>query len=857
MKQNISGKNSQELWAVPFEKVFSYLKSSESGLTDEEALNRLKTYGINEITSKGKRGGLIIFLSQFQNFFILILAAATILSFFFGEGVNATIIFVMILITVLFGFFQEYKAERTIQKLRKYIKIKARVLRNGRIKIIDSKELVPGDIIYLDIGDIVPADLRLIKIKELSMNESVLTGESVSVEKKISLISSKLKMPQELINMAFMGTSVSSGTGYGIVTATGQETFFGRTAVYVKEEDESDFQKNIKKFSRFILKVIVIMTLFVFLVNAIFGRGILDSFLFALALAIGITPEILPIIMTVALSRGAIKMAEKKVVVKRLASIEDLGNVDVLCCDKTGTLTEGELSLRHYVNLNEKSENKLLLYGLLCSSVIGKGENFGRDQIDNAIWQNEEAHILKKELKNYNILGENELDFERRRMSVLVQNSSGKKIIIAKGAAESILKASKYATFNGRKILLTKRTIEKITDQIIKYEKSGHKLIAIAEKQFSKNETSKSDEKELNFLGFLLFIDPPKNTVKEALIMYQKLGVEIKILSGDSPIITKRICQEVGLGIYHNRVIIGDELEKLNDEELGEYAEKYNVFSRISPEQKYKIVKILNKNNHIVGYLGDGINDAPALKAADVGISVDSGAEISKDASDIILLQKNLHVIAQGITEGRKTFGNIMKYILNTMSSNYGNIFTVASSSMFLNFIPLLPSQILLSNLLSDVPDLTISTDNVDEEMLKKPKKWNIELISKFVIYFGLLSSFCNLVLIFILLVIFKTPINLFRTALFVEIIISQITVLFAIRTKKTFFKSRPSWLLLITTLIVALGTIIIPFTIFGENFFGFVKLPVSILITIIIVLTAYFTAVEIAKKYFFKKFEI
>jgi len=847
----------KQVWASPSEKVFSQLKSSESGLTDEEANQRLKAYGINEISSKGRRGGLIIFLSQFQNFFVLILAAATILSYFFGEKINAVIILVMIFITALFGFFQEYKAEKTVQKLKKYITIKARVLRNGQIKTVDSKELVSGDIVYLDMGDIVPADLRLLKVKELSINESVLTGESVSVEKKVSPIDPKLKMPQDLINMAFMGTSVSSGTGYGIVTAIGQETFFGKTAVYIKEEDESDFQKNIKKFSRFILKVIVIMTVFVFLVNAVFGRGILDSFLFALALAIGITPEILPIIMTVALSRGAIKMAEEKVVVKRLASIEDLGNVDVLCCDKTGTLTEGELSLRHYVNLNEKSENKLLLYGLLCSSLIGKEKSFGGDQIDNAIWQNEEAHNLKKELKNYKILGENELDFERRRMSVLVQNANGKKILIVKGAAESILKASKYAEFDGRKILLTKRTIEKITDRIVKYEKSGHKLIAVAEKQTNNNKTSKSDEKELTLLGFLLFIDPPKSTVKEALVMYQKLGVEIKILSGDSPIITKRICNEVGLEIFKGKVIIGEDLEKLSEDELEGYVDKYNVFSRITPEQKYKIVKALKKRGHIVGFLGDGINDAPALKAADVGISVDSGAEIAKDASDIILLKKSLRAIAHGITEGRKTFGNIMKYILNTISSNYGNMFTVASSSMFLNFIPLLPSQILLSNLLSDVPDLTISTDNVDEELLKKPKKWNLELISKFMIYFGLFSFFCDLTLIFFLLVVFKTPTDIFRTALFVEATISEILILFAIRTKKTFFKSRPSWLLLITTVIVALGTIIIPFTIFGENFFDFVKLPAAILATIGIILVVYFTVVEIAKKHFFKKFEI
>ena len=850
-------KEIKQLWAVSPDETYHYLKSSKEGLSEKESSERQKEFGKNEISSKGQRSGMIIFLSQFQNFFILILAGATILSYFFGERINAIIILAMIVITALFGFLQEYKAEKTVQKLRKYITIKARVLRNNEIKIVDSKELVPGDIVYLDIGDVVPADLRLIGVKELSINESVLTGESVSVEKKVSAISAKLKMPQDLHNMAFMGTSVSSGTGYGIVTSIGENTFFGKTAVYVKQEDESEFQKNIKKFSRFILKVIIVMTLFVFGINAIFGRGILDSFLFALALAIGITPEILPIIMTVALSRGAIKMAEEKVVVKRLTSIEDLGNVDVLCCDKTGTLTEGELSLGHYINLNEKTENKLLLYGLLCSSLIGKEKKFGGDQIDSAIWKHEETSNLKKELKDYKILGENELDFERRRMSVLIEDTNKKKNLIVKGAAESVLKVCKYATFEGRKILLTKRNLSKITDKITTYEKSGHKVILIAEKQTSNNKTSKADEKELNLIGFLLFIDPPKDTVKEALVMYQKLGVEIKVLSGDSPIITRKICSEVGLKILQNKVIVGDDLEKLSDEELENYAERYNVFSRVTPEQKYRIVQILNKNGHVVGFLGDGINDAPALKAADVGISVDSGAEIAKDASDIILLKKSLRVIAYGIIEGRKTFSNIMKYILNTISSNYGNMFTVASSSLFLSFIPMLPSQILLSNLMSDVPDLTISTDNVDEEFLKKPKKWNLDLISKFMIYFGIFSSFCDLTLIFFLLVVFKTPIDVFRTALFIEATISEIIILFAIRTKKTFFKSKPGTLLFVTTMIVTIVTIIIPFTAFGDNFFDFTKIPVVIIVTIIAVISVYFAVVEVAKKFFFKKFEI
>jgi Mg2+-importing ATPase len=461
-------------------------------------------------------------------------------------------------------------------------------------------------------------------------------------------------------------------------------------------------------------------------------------------------------------------------------------------------------------------------------------------------------------LKKYKVLGENELDFERRRMSVLIKNEKeNSNTLIVKGAVESVLKICKSAIFDGRKILLTKNSISKISNKTVDYEKEGYKVIAVAEKQTKNNQTKKADEKEFNLIGFLLFLDPAKETVKESLKIYQKLGIEIKIITGDSAIVTKKICNDVGLNISQNRIILGDELDKLNEKEFEEYGYKYNVFARMTPEQKYKLVKSLNKEGHIVGFLGDGINDAPALKAADVGISVDSGAEIAKDASDIILLQKDLHILAYGVIEGRKTFGNIMKYILNTISSNYGNMFTIAGSSLFLSFIPLLPPQILLSNLLSDTPDLTISTDNVDEEMLKKPKRWSIKLISRFMIYFGLFSFLCDLALILTLLFIFKAPTELFRTALFIEATISEIIILFAIRTKRPFFKSKPSKLLMITTLLVSIATIAITFTAFGNEVFGFVKLPVAILVTIFAIWIFYFITVDIAKKYFFRKFEI
>lgn len=845
-----------EPWASHYQKVISNLKSSEKGLSNQKAKKRLKEFGKNEIVSERKFLWFKILLSQFNSAFILILASATIISYFLGEKINALVILVMLLMTALFGFIQEYKAEKTISELKKYISVKVKVLRDGNIIELDSRELVKGDIIYLEMGDMIPADLRLIKIKGLSADESALTGESFPVSKSIFPISKKFRIIQDLRNMAFMGTSVSGGTGYGIVTAKGKDTFFGKTAAYVKEEPESDFQKNLKKFSRMILRIIIGITIFVFAANAILKNDILDSFLFALALAISITPEILPIIMTVALSNGAMRMAKEKVVVKKLSAIENLGNIDVLCCDKTGTLTEGVVSLNHYLNLDNKKDNTLLLYGLLCNSIQEKTQKFTGDYLDQAIWNDEETSFMKKEFDRYKILKKNEFDFKKRKMSVLVEDKTGKRMIISKGGAEYILKSCKYATIEGRKILMTPKILAKINEKILEHEEKGHRIVAVAQKNISLKE-DEITEKEMNIVGFLLFTDPPKETVKEALQRYQKLGVDIKILTGDSPIITRIVCNYINLKISHNRIITGNELEKLSDSDFEEYSEKYNIFSRITPEQKYKIIKILNRNGHVVGFLGDGINDAPALKAADVGISVDSGAEIAKDASDIILLKKSLRVIADGITEGRKTFGNIMKYVLNTISSNYGNTLTIVASSLFMKFMPLLPSQILLSNFLSDVPDITISTDNVDEELLKKPKKWEFNSIFRFMIYFGLLSAFFSLALMGALLLVLKIPIEMFRTAFFIEIILFQIIILFSMRTKKPFYKSKPSMLLIIATLITSVITIGLTFSSIGNELFGFVQLPAFILIGIGAFFIIYFAVVEKVKKFFFKKFEI
>ena len=858
-KMTNNGNNKSLFWTSPIQKVFDLLDSSEEGITYPEARARLQKYGFNEIVAKGRRSDLDIFISQFKNSLILVLIAASFISYFLHDRMDAIIISSIVMLNAILGFFQEYRAEKALRVLKKYLTQKANVLREKKIKEIDTKEIVPGDIVYLGIGDMIPADIRLIKSEEMTTDESSLTGESLPVSKSIEPLEQSYSLPQELNNIAFMGTSVANGSGCGIVIATGKDTFFGKTASYLKKVSvEGDFQKSIRSFSNFLLKVIIVMTAFIFIANALLEKGIFSSLLFALALAVGLTPEVLPIIITIALSRGALKMAKQKVVIKKLASVEDFGNIDTLCCDKTGTLTEGKISLSDYVLMNGEKNERLILYGLLCNSARGeKGNKIFGNPMDKAIWQSKVSEKIEDSLKEYEILKKNEFDFEKRRISVVVRNDS-RTMVIAKGAIESILTASNSVLIDGKITGLTTELTSTILSKVSDYENNGYRILAVATRKIDHLTEGKSNiEKDLNLEGFLLFLDKAKKTVKASLKILHGLKIEIKVISGDSPVITRKICNDVGLVIQGNKVITGDDLVRLNENEFKECCHKFNIFARVTPEQKYKIVASLRGEGHIVGFLGDGINDAPALKAADVGISVSSASDIAKEVADIILLQKSLRVLSHGIMEGRRTFANITKYILNTISANFGNMFTVASSSLFLKFIPLLPSQILLNNFISDIPLLTISTDNVDKEFLRKPRRWNIKLISRFMIYFGIISTFFDLALVLPLIFIIKVEPQVFRTAWFLESVLSEIIVTFSIRTRVFFFKSMPSKLLLVTSAFICLIVAMLINSRFGNRFFEFVRMPLSLVVFILLILVAYFITVEIAKRYFFKRYDI
>ncbi len=838
-------------WTLTTKALLSALKTSASGLDQKEASRRLAESGPNLIGDKHERNALKIFVSQFSSWLVVILIAAAIISFFMGDRLDALIVLSIIFLSVMFGFIQEYKAATVVKALKKLVTNNAQVRRDGQWQNLPSAQLVIGDIVKLNIGDRVPADLRLIEVDNFQVDESLLTGESQSVTKQTGALSGNKEIYQQ-INMAFSGSFVSSGTALGCVVATGAKTEIGQTAKMLEDkEPQSDFQKQIANFSRFLLRVVIIMTLFVFGANTLLQHGLFESLLFAVALAVGVTPELLPMIITVTLSQGAMKMAKKKVIVKKLIAVEDFGNIDTLCCDKTGTLTQGKISLSGYVDPQGKANEEVLKLGQLCSSGFASGGQVNANPIDAALWQDQ----VKIPLAQYTVTDENEFDFTRRLMSVVVKDGQNLNLI-AKGSPDSILDRCRYYFNHGQKTALTPKILAELQKQIHAYQLEGTRVIAVASKPVTKKETSLDDENNLALNGWLFFNDPIKASASAALVKFKEQGINIKIMSGDAPELVAHAANAVNLKVAGDKIITGLDLEKISDAELTKIADKYNCFARITPEQKYRLISALNREGHVVGYLGDGINDAPAIKAADVGIAVDSGAEIAKDAADIILLEKNLSILAEGILLGRKTFGNITKYILNTISANYGNMFTVAISSLFLPFIPLLPKQILLTNFISDAPLLTIATDNVDESYIKKPKKWNLKLISNFMFFFGLISSLFDFATILPLMYVWRVSPEVFRTAWFIESSLSEMIVTFAIRTRLPFYRSRPSGWLIGATLVS--GSIVIAVTLISswQKLFEFSRLSPLTYVFIAIVLISYFSLTEFLKHIFFTKFD-
>ena len=831
----------KEYWEQEPAEILQKLQTEPAGLSEKEVLERQKKYGLNIIHQR-KVNFLTIFIRQFTgNPLIIILAVATFISYLLGQHISSYYIFGIILASVFLGLWNEYSAVRTVDGLLKKISPTALVERHGEKLEIPVTHLTVGDIVLLSQGSIIPADVRLILAKDIDVNQSSLTGEAKTVFKTSEGLKETPKGPTNIDNIGYMGTIVESGSGKGVVIQIGMDTEFGKiaqTTSFVRPV--TDFQKGLTTFGNLIIKVILLMTVVIFVVNWLLGHKLIDSLLFSLAIAVGLTPELLPVIVTVSLAHGAGKLAKKHIIIKQLISIENLGNMDVLCTDKTGTLTEGKIDVIDYFDIHEKRNPQILDLALLCNTAIVHHKVLG-NAIDVSLCEYalKNKISLKHDIKK---LDEEEFDYNRKAMYTVIEDHSGA-TIIAKGAPDNIIALCK--DMPNRKGLHAR---------LVNLNNSGLRMVALATKKIAKKrQYSWDDVNDLQFEGYVTFLDIPKKSAKEALEKLHNLNVQTKIITGDNEIITQRICREVGIPV--NGVLLGTELATLSDEEFFAKVNDIDVFARVSPEQKLRIITTLQKHGHTVGYMGDGINDLPSLHSADVGISVNTAVDVAKDAAAVVLLRKSLDVIADGITEGRKTFSNTIKYILMATSSNFGNMFSAAGASFFLSFLPMTPVQILLTNGLYDVSQLSIPSDNVDPESLVKPRHWNINFIKNYMIFFGPLSSIFDYATFAIMLFIFHAHGPLFQTGWFIESIATEILVVFVIRTARTpFFFSRPSKWLLLTCISLAFVGILLPFTPIAPAL-GLVVPPFRYFGILVILIVAYLFLVETVKNVFLKKF--
>jgi len=818
------------------------LQTTTEGLKSSEIDERLKRYGANILKPKKRSDTLTLLLSQFKSPITLILLFAAGLAFFLHEPTDTIIITIIILVSSLLGFWQEKGAADAFEKLLATVQIRAAVLRDGEDKEIPVEEIIPGEIIILSAGDMIPADCLILDSNDLFVSEATLTGETYPVEKTADLLKAETPLAKRT-NSLWMGTSVVSGSGKVLAISTGKGTEFGKISEKLKlRPPETEFEKGISRFGNFLMEVTMLLVMAIFAINVYLQRPILDSFLFSLALAVGLTPQLLPAIISVNLSHGAREMAQKKVIVKRLVSIENLGSMNLLCSDKTGTLTEGELQLQSFQDLKGEQNEKVLLYASLNAYYQKGFEN----PIDRAILAQN-----KLDLAEYEKLDEIPYDFVRKRLSILV-SKSGTNMMITKGALPNILEICSLAEAEPGKTVEISELKERIERQFEEFSEKGLRTIGIAYKEIGQQKTiGKELEKGMIFLGFLFFFDPPKPDIIKTIESMGQLGISLKIITGDNKLVAASISREVGL--KNSRVLTGSEIGKMSSEALMRQVNDTDVFAEVEPNQKEHIILALKKSGNVVGYIGDGINDASALHAADVGISVDSAADVAKEAADIVLMEKSLDALVEGVKEGRKTFANTLKYVFMATSANFGNMFSMAGASLFLPFLPLLPTQILLMNLLTDFPEMTIATDTVDREMIEKPRRWDIGFIRKFMMVFGLTSSVFDYLTFGVLLLILPGQIEQFRTGWFMESVISASMIVLVIRSRKSFFRSRPGKYLLATTLLIVGLTLCFPLIPFAAPF-GFKPLPISVILIIGAIVGLYILAAETIKKIFYKR---
>ena len=845
-----------EISSANLGRAYEILNSTKQGISKEEAEDRLDQFGFNEIAREKRQTWLLGLWNNVKNPLVILLAVLGIISYLTGDLRATVIIFTMVLLGIVLRIVQENRADKAAEELQAMVRTTATVIRDGTRQEIPLKNLVPGDIVTLSAGDMVPADLRLLAAKDLFVNQSSLTGESLPIEKIPQVVENAATDPFEIGNLLFLGTNVVSGTGRAIVVQTGSSTYFGSLATSITgERQTTSFDKGVTDFTWLMISFMLIMVPLVFLFNGLSKGDWMEAFLFALAVAVGLTPEMLPMIVTVNLSKGAIAMSRKKVIVKRLNAIQNFGAMDVLCTDKTGTITEGKIVLEKYLDVRGNESQQVLNYGYINSYYQTGLKNI----TDEAILAHKNLNDDLLVDENYRKIDELPFDFQRRRMSVIIEDNQNRHILICKGAVEEIMHLSSHVEINGEIMEVLPEHDEHRKRRVRELNAQGYRILAVAYRIFPGDNDEPHytvrDESNLTLLGYLAFLDPPKSTASQAIAIMKEHSVAVKILTGDNDAVTTCICQQVGLPVDH--VLLGSEIEAMDEARLADAAESISVFAKLSPAHKERIIRSLQSKGHVVGFLGDGINDAPALKAADVGISVNSAVDIAKESSDIILLETNLMVLEQGVMEGRRVFGNIIKYIKMAASSNFGNMFSVLGASLFLPFVPMLPIQVLTNNLLYDFSQTAIPSDSVDPEWVKKPRKWEIGAIRKFIVFIGPVSSIFDYLTYFIMLYVFNAWASpaLFHTGWFVESLFTQTLIVHVIRTNKIpFIQSRASKELLLTSLIILLIGAYLPYSPLA-NALGLVALPPLYWLLLLAMLLCYVVLTQIVKTWFIRKF--
>ncbi|WP_333650640.1 magnesium-translocating P-type ATPase [Candidatus Binatus sp.] len=813
------------------------LETSETGLTAAQAAERIKKFGLNDPAPVRATTAFTEVLRFCANPLVIILLLASVVSAVVGDIIDAVIIAAIMLLSGAVNFFQTYRSQRAVLRLRAQVAPTATALRDGKWTEVPRSAVVPGDLIRLSAGDLVPADSHMIWSRNFHLQEAALTGESMPVEKSPAETGSPESSIQSS-NMIFLGTSVVSGMATAVVITTGRATAFGDIATRLTvRAPETEFDRGSKRFGLLIMETVFFLVLFILLVNLAMHRNALESLLFAVALAVGLTPEFLPMITTVTLSVGAVKMARKNVIVKHLAAIQNLGSIDVLCTDKTGTLTAGEMTVDRSLDPFGQAADRAIFLAYLNSYF----ETGIRSPLDSAILKQPQAHV-----DAYHKTDEIPFDFDRRRLSIVVEKDD-KALLISKGAPEGVLQVCSEYEIQGVRHPLDDAQRKHCDENYQDLSAKGFRVLAVAYRPLDRAAgLTAADERDLILVGFLTFADPPLKGAAESIAAMRRDGVQVKILTGDNELVTKYICAQVG--IDSKEVVVGDDIARMDDSALAHVAEESHVFARVSPAQKNRIILALKHRNHVVGFLGDGINDAPSLHTADVGISVAGAVDVAKDSADIILLEPGFEVLHTAIVEGRKAFANVLKYLLMGTSSNFGNMFSMAGASLFLPFLPMLPTQILLNNFLYDLSQVTIPTDNVDPAYTRRPHRWDISIIRDFMILIGPISSIYDFLTFFVLLKVFHASETLFHTGWFVESLATQTLVIFVIRTAGRPWRDRPSVALTASALIIVAIGILLPFSPLG-GYFGFTPLPPDFLLFLVVATATYLALVEVAKR--------